>query len=260
MKNVCVLGCGRLGQIIADGLHTGKVKGCRLEGVMDGNEKAVKEAARKFQCRACTDIEELMALKPDYVVEAATAEAVKTYAMAVLSQGAELICLSVGAFYDEEFRKLTESTALRHKTKVHLASGVLGGFDFMTAAAMYGRVETILVNRKQPSGSPKCPPGLTELPDRYQASVEEAYQMSPRHLNIGIAVGLACGDFKNTQLSIEPAAPDEYTGFAIHMKGDFGKAELSFQQGCEGYEVHGPLMAAWSALALLERLTSPISF
>ena len=34
MKNVCVLGCGRLGQIIADGLHTGKVKGCRLEGVM----------------------------------------------------------------------------------------------------------------------------------------------------------------------------------------------------------------------------------
>ena len=108
MKNVCVLGCGRLGQIIADGLHTGKVKGCRLEGVMDGNEKAVKEAARKFQCRACTDIEELMALKPDYVVEAATAEAVKTYAMAVLSQGAELICLSVGAFYDEEFRKLTE--------------------------------------------------------------------------------------------------------------------------------------------------------
>ena len=52
MKNVCVLGCGRLGQIIADGLHTGKVKGCRLEGVMDGNEKAVKEAARKFQCRA----------------------------------------------------------------------------------------------------------------------------------------------------------------------------------------------------------------
>ena len=26
MKNVCVLGCGRLGQIIADGLHTGKVE------------------------------------------------------------------------------------------------------------------------------------------------------------------------------------------------------------------------------------------
>ena len=73
-------------------------------------------------------------------------------------------------------------------------------------------------------------------------------------------MGLACGDFKNTQLSIEPAEPDEYTGFAIHMKGDFGKAELSFQQGCEGYEVHGPWMAAWSALALLERLTSPISF
>ncbi|MFR3755232.1 MAG: hypothetical protein ACLTW9_28610 [Enterocloster sp.] len=45
--------------------------------MMDGNEKAVKEAARKFQCRACTDIEELMALKPDYVVEAATAEAGK---------------------------------------------------------------------------------------------------------------------------------------------------------------------------------------
>jgi len=113
---------------------------------------------------------------------------------------------------------------------------------------------------KEPSDSPKCPLGLTELPDRYQASVGEAYQMSPRHLNIGIAVGLACNDFKNTQLAIEPVKPDEYTGFAIHMKGDFGKAELYFQQGDKDHEVHGPVMAAWSALALLERLTSPISF
>lgn len=57
---------------------------------------------------------------------------------------------------------------------------------------------------------------------------------------------------------INPA--DEYTGFAIHMKGDFGKAELYFQQGCDGHPVQGPVMAAWSALALLKRLTSPISF
>lgn len=260
MKKVCILGCGRLGQIIADGLYSGKVKGCRLEGVMDGNEKAAEEVACKFQCRACVNIEELMALKPDYVVEAATADAVKTCAIAVLSGNAEFICLSVGAFYDDKFRGQAAATALQHGTKVHLASGVLGGFDFMTAAAMYGQVETVLVSRKHPSDSPKCPPGLTELPDRYQASVEDAYRMSPGHLNIGIAVGLACGDFKNTQLVIEPVAQDEYTGFAIHMKGDFGKTEMYFQQGCDGHEIHGPVMAAWSALALLERLTSPISF
>ena len=260
MRRVCVLGCGRLGQIIADGLYSGKVEGCQLAGVMDGNGMAAEKAAGKFQCKACTGIEELMALNPDYVVEAATADAVKACALAVLSGGAEIICLSVGAFYDHAFRQQAAAAAVQHGTKVHLASGVLGGFDFMTAAAMYGQAETVLVSRKQPSDSPKCPAGLTELPDHYQASVEEAYRMSPGHLNIGIAVGLACGDFKQTQLVIEPVAPDEYTGFAIHMKGDFGKAELYFQQGCDGHPVQGPVMAAWSALALLKRLTSPISF
>lgn len=260
MKTVCVLGCGRLGYMIARGLYNNEVEDCRLTGVMDEHGECAQEMSRQFNCRACSTIESLMELKPDYVVEAATADAVKSFTEPVLAGGADFICLSVGAFYDTGFTEQIKKAALEYGGKVHLASGVLGGFDFMTAAAMYGQVDVSLVSRKQPSYSPKCPLGLNDLPDRYEASVEDAYRMSPRHLNIGIAVGLACNDFKRTRLRIEPVGSDEYTGFAIHMEGDFGRAEMYFQQGREGHEVHGPVMAAWSALAMLKRLTSPISF
>ena len=59
------------------------------------------------------------------MVETASVEMVKRMALPVLSHGASLVLISIGALADEEFRARVESAARENGVKVHLASGPL---------------------------------------------------------------------------------------------------------------------------------------
>lgn len=259
MKKVCILGCGRLGRIVASEIAGGSVPGCVLAGVADANEAAAAAAAA-CSCVACDSLEELMALQPDYVVEATTPQVLRECASRILTSGIDLIVLSVGAFSDSAFRAEMAATAREHHAHVYLASGVLGGFDFIQAAALYGGVRGTLTYKKHGAGSPKCPPGFEELPDSYTGNLMEAFQAYPKHLNIAISFGLATGDFVNNTLVLQNIGEDEYTGFQIDLEGDFGRAQMYFQQGSPQKSVYGPMLAAYSAVSRLRSLTEPISF
>ena len=115
MTKIGLLGCGRLGGIIADALCGGKVPGCRLVGVMGRGTGRAVQLAEKCGCVSCGNIRQLLALEPDYLVEAATAQALRDCALEVLSSGRRLICLSIGAFSDEDFYRQVSQTAQAHR-------------------------------------------------------------------------------------------------------------------------------------------------
>lgn len=260
MKRIALLGCGKLGEIAARGLYEGKVPGCRLVAVLGHGMERARELAGRYDCRACGNLEELLAEKPDYVIEAATGEALRESAVDILAAGSSLICLSIGAFADPEFLRRVEETARAHGSQVFLAPGVIGGFDVASAAALFGGLEATLIKYKYASSSPKCPEGLRELPDHFVGSVREGFALSPRHLNVGISAGLICGDLDRTKMRLETVPDEAYTGCALELEGDFGTARIQLQQGRPGHPVAGPAFAAWSTLAVLKRLTAPITF
>jgi len=260
MIKVGLLGSGRLAEVIAGALCAGKAPGCELVGILGRSEERAAPLAEKYGCNACGNAASLLALKPDYLIEAATAQALKDHALDFLSAGCHVICLSAGAFADQDFYDQAEKTAVEHNSKVYLAPGVIGAFDIASTLALMGELKGTLIKYKYPNNSGKCPAALTELPDSFDGTALEGFALSPRHLNIAISAALACGDLQETRMKIEPILEEPAPSFGLDLDGEFAGATLRVRQGGFGGKPKGPVLAAWSAVALLRRLTSPITF
>ena len=110
-KTLAIIGCGFLGNIIADACKNGLLNGYTLiRAYSKTHENAVKltESAGGTACRS---IDELLTLKPDFLAETASVQTVKDCAVKALLQGTSLIPLSIGAFADKEFLKEVKSAA-----------------------------------------------------------------------------------------------------------------------------------------------------
>lgn len=260
MAKIGLLGCGRLGDIIADALQSGKVPECQLIGVMGRGVEHSTQMAEKYGCKACQSTEEMLALKPDYLLEAATGDALKNCALDFLRAGCSILCLSIGAFADQNFYNLAAKTAQEHHAKVYLASGVIGGFDIASTLSMMGQLNGTIIKYKYPNDSGRCPSALTVLPDQFEGSTRDGFLLSPAHLNIAVAAGLVCGSLDDTRMKVEPISSESSPSFGLNLVGEYASAEIRIWQGGPQRIQKGPMMAAWSLLALLKRLTSPITF
>ena len=123
-----------------------------------GRTKEKTEAlAEKGGCRPCSTLEELLEDKPDYVAEAASVKAVQDYGMKILSGGADMILLSIGALADETFYRKISECAKENGRKIHIASGAIGGFDVLRTISLMGQAQTSFRTKKGPkslSGTP----------------------------------------------------------------------------------------------------------
>ena len=131
MKRLGIVGCGFLGNIVADAWKQGLLEGYELVGVTSRTWESAEKTAEKAGVKACRDMDELLAMKPDYIAEAASVKTVKEIAEKVLMAGSDLVVLSIGAFADEVFYQNVIRTAEKTGHKVHIASGAIGGFDVL---------------------------------------------------------------------------------------------------------------------------------
>lgn len=251
MKKICLLGFGRLGRVIASGLLAGAVEDAGLEAILVRSGETAEKLRRELPCPVVTDLSTLLAGRPDYVMEAASAAAVKACAIPVMEAGADLIVLSTSALGDPEFYTRALAAAHRFDRRIHLAHGVTGGLDAVEAAAMMGGLSAEIVKRKFPRGAPQCDSALNALADNFCGTAEDACRQYPSHLNVAASLGLAAGDLRGTKVRVEPGGCVDFT---IRCEGTFGRGTFHTELG-----PYGPEMAAWSALAVLRRLTSRIT-
>ena len=149
-KRLAIAGCGKLGNIVMDAWCKGLLSEYEIVGVLGRSREHARSMAAKAGCPVCESIEELLSMKPDYVAEMASVQLVKDIGEKVLSSGANLVVLSIGAFADEEFYERIKDTARKNHTKVHIASGAIGGFDVLRTVALMGQAETKMVTHKGP--------------------------------------------------------------------------------------------------------------
>lgn len=97
-----------------------------LVGVYSRTASKAAHIVNKMQqhgkpCIACATLEELLALKPDYLVESASPAAMRELALPALKNGTSVITLSIGALADETFyREVTETArAMVHGSISH---------------------------------------------------------------------------------------------------------------------------------------------
>ena len=254
-----IVGCGFLGTIIVDAWRNGLLDDYEIVGCTSRTRESAETLADKAGCKACGDIDELLALSPDYVLEAASPSALQAIAEKVLRHGASLVVLSIGAFADADFLAHIARTARESGTRVHLASGAIGGFEVLRTAALMSTVQSSITTEKGPAslqGTAVFKETLltdSEKTTVFTGSAREAIALFPTKVNVAVATALATAGAENTRVTIRSVP-----GF----KGDNHRIEVI------GDEVHAIVdiysrtsaIAGWSVVALLRNLVSPIVF
>lgn len=262
MKRLVIVGCGRLGRIVAEAVVNGLLPDYELVGVYsrsaEKRERMVslmKENGR--ECMACHSVSELLALKPDYLVETASPAAMRELAIPTLKNGTSIVTLSIGAFADDVFYQEVAATAKKQGTHVYIASGATGGFDVLRTAYLMGNASATFFNEKGPNGlrgTAVYDEALhTEQRIVFKGNAVEAIAQFPTRVNVTVAASRASVGPENMQVTMQSTP-----GFV----GDTQRVEIKNDQVRAVVDVYSatPDIAGWSVVSTLQNIVSPIVF
>lgn len=262
MKRLVIVGCGRLGTIVAEAAANGLLPEYELVGLYSRTFAKTEQLAEKLAtkgicCRACRDLEELLALRPDYLVEAASPACMRALTTKTLEAGCSIVTLSIGAFADDAFYAEAKAVAAANGQRIYLASGATGGFDVLRTAALMGGATAQFFNEKGPSalkGTPVYDEALqSEQRVVFRGTAKEAIAQFPTRVNVTVAASRASVGPDRMQVTMQSSP---------YFRGDTQRVEIRNPQVRAVVDVYSatPEIAAWSVVAVLQNIMSPIVF
>lgn len=263
---IALIGSGSLASIIGKVVSENLSKNYEILGVLSGKIENAKKLAEAISCRAYDSVDELIADKPDYLVEAATLEVLKEVGVKVLSNGINLIPLSVGALADKEFYKKVKGTALDNNCRVHIPPGAVGGFDVLRASMWMEEVEVSITTEKSPRSLNGAPflknRQLSEEKEEeiFNGSALEAIAHFPKNVNVAVATALATTGVDNTKVSIKSIPGLENNKHRVKLVGDTISVDVIIETTPSKDNPKSSALAAYSVISLLKNLVSPITF
>ena len=264
-KTVGLIGAGALAGIFC--AHFGEVLGerFRLCGVYSRTQEKASRLASAAGAAACSSLEELLALRPDVVVEFAGGDALREYGEAVLRSGSDLAAASVGALADEAFRARLVRAAEESGATIRIPCGALGGLDLMRMAALCGRSSLEFTTSKPPRGLSGAP-GLAgrelspeETETVFRGSVDEAIRGFPKNVNVAVAASLAAqpGSMEVRICSRPGLSGNEHL---VRLENEAVEMEMRVRAKPDPRNPKSSVTAAWSMLAMLDSLAGPVAF
>jgi Predicted dinucleotide-utilizing enzyme len=262
MKKLVIVGCGRLAEIVANAIVSGLLTEYNLVGVYSRTASKADHIVKKMQqhgrsCVACTNLEDLLALKPDYLVESASPTAMRELALPALKNGTSIVTLSIGALADPCFYREVMKEAKANGVRVYLVSGATGGFDVLRTTFLMGNASARFFNEKGPDALKATPVYDTSLQTEqrivFSGNAIEAIEKFPTKVNVAVAASLASVGPENMQVTMQSTP-----GFT----GDTQRVEIKNDQVCAVIDVYSATadIAGWSVVNVLLNITSPIVF
>ena len=264
INTLAIVGCGKLAEIVVDALINDLLPNYRLIGTLSRTiDKAkyladkINDVQKDYRCNAYESMDDLLALKANYIVETATPDAFKKFALHALRKGSSLVPLSIGAFADEKFYKDVQEIAIENDVKVYIPSGSIGGLDVMRTASLMGKNKVKFSSQKSPKPLRQTKVYDVSLESEekevFYGNAKEAIACLPTQLNVAVATSLATVGPENMEVSI--MSTPNYVGdrHVITIKNDQVDATLDIYS--ETSEIAG-----WSVVNTLRNIVSPIVF
>src|SRR5712671_900627 len=149
---VGILGGGVIARLFLERARRGEMGEAQIVAIAGRSEASRgKTLAREFGVPFVIGARKLIEARPEVVVEAASHEAVREHAEALLSGGIAVILLSGGALCDDELRARLERAAADRRALLYLPSGGIGGLDALKAACAAGVDEVSIAVTKPPA-------------------------------------------------------------------------------------------------------------
>jgi aspartate dehydrogenase len=201
------------------------------------------------------------------VIEAASQEAVKQYAIKTLMKNKDLMVMSAGALIDEILLSNILEAARKNGRRVYVPSGAIVGLDNIKSAAV-GRIEEItLTTRKPPisfEGAPyveKSKINLSSIKEPlilYEGTAGEAVKLFPQNVNVAASLSLAGVGPDKTKVRIIVDPSIKHIVHEIHVRGDFGEIYTKTINRPFPSNPRTSYIAALSAIATLRKISGSI--
>lgn len=251
-----IIGCGAIGSYIAKAIDDG-ILNIDLAIIFDINiaksEELLKKL-RRIKPKIAYSINDVLSEDLDLVVESASQEAVKMYAVDILNSGKSLLVLSTGALLDDGFRRRIIEKARERGVKVYMPSGAVGGLDALKAASTLGIEELTLITVKKPEVL-----GLKDVNGPlvvFEGDAEEAVKKFPLNINIAATIALAAGKRPKVKIIADPGVKENV--HEVRARGNFGEMTLIMKNKRMEENPRTSLIAALSAIQLLKQLSEQI--
>lgn len=248
-------GCGNVGSQIGEGLRAGRGGNTDVVGVLARSRSSrLLKLADGLGAVACTSLDELLELRPQVVVEAASADGLAELGPRIINAGADLIALSPSCFIRPEVEAAFRAAVEQTGRAVYLPAGSADGLELMLAARCDELKSVRLTITWLPGPRTPAYTGDGGPEEIFAGSVREGNQRFKHALNFTVAVALAGLGLDRTELRIQldPTAPCTF----YELEADGGAAGLRAR-----VELRQRVrLASFSAVETLARLRSrPIS-
>lgn len=263
---IAIIGSGSLASIIGKVVSQDLSENYEILGVLSEKIENARKLAKAIGCKAYHSIDEVIANKPDYIVEAATLEVVKEVGVKILENGINLIPLSVGALADKEFYNKIKEAAIQNQCRVHVPPGAVGGFDVLGASMLMEDAEVSITTEKSPNSLNGAPilegRKLSEETGEevFKGSALEAIEHFPRNINVAIATALATTGVENTKVSIRSIPRLNSNIHKIKLAGSTVNVDVIIKTTPSKDNPKSSTLAAYSVINLLKELVAPITF
>ncbi|CEG13309.1 putative L-aspartate dehydrogenase [groundwater metagenome] len=256
MLNLGIIGCGNIGRTIIKAIYEGKID-CKVSGVFDVNKDGynILPDEIKKQVKFFYNFEEFINTDANLILEAASQDAVKTYAVPVLKHDKNLILMSVGALVDKNLFECIKEIARAKNLKIYIPSGAVVGIDGVKAALLGGIESVTLTTRKNPKGL-----GITTDEEKilFDGNASDAVGKFPKNINVAATLSLAGIGFGKTNVRIIADPNVRENIHEIRIKGKFGEILTVAKNLPSPDNPKTSYLASLAAIACLKKITSEI--
>ena len=262
MKRVAIVGCGAIGTEIARAIDEGYIK-AKLVALFDVvREKCEKLASSLTRVKPCvvSSIDELLNLKPEIVVEAASQDAVREYGEKILRSGAWLVVLSVGALMDDSLLEKLQKAARDANSLIVIPSGAIAGLDAVKALRRVGISRVLLRTHKPPQSIKPCEAihfdssKVIQPTIVYRGKASEAVKLLPFNVNVSATLSLATGVDAEVEVIADPTIDRNVHEIVVESK--VSKITIRVENVPSPNNPRTSYLAVLSVIELLRRLCS----
>ncbi|MDN4607861.1 aspartate dehydrogenase [Sporosarcina highlanderae] len=256
-----LIGKGNLGLFLLRKINIEKLlPNCKIIAMLDEREKAKDELpvlAEKYDCKVFQDIHTFLQTDIDIVVECATIDTAKLYALEVIKKK-DLMLISIGAYADSAFADLLNVSAQESGHRVYLPSGAIGGLDALKAAKFAGGVESVTLTTRKPANS-LSDEIITEKKILFEGSALDAIKLFPKNANVAIVLSLAGIGMERTSVRIIADPSVTQNIHHIEVVGAFGEFAMMIKNNPSPDNPKTSYITGASILAALANLENSVA-
>ncbi len=265
-----VIGGGAIARLILDHAGQGVLGEASIVGILGRSEASRgKSLALEYGVPFVTDLESFLGLGPDLVIEAASHDAVRQYAAALLEARIPVIVLSAGVLCDDALRSRLEGLAARNGAMLYVPSGGIGGLDALKAACAAGVDAVEIAITKPPAAWKNIPfverlgidldrlPGPVTL---FEGTAREGVPHFPANVNIAAVLAMAGVGFDRTRLKVVADPALAFNTHFINIRGRTGSISIKLESVPSPDNPKTALLACYSAIAAVKALGASVRY